>query len=131
MARAKRRKLIRVSPEYLTRLDDAFQATSRSRSKPKLPSVVAACGSENNFVDNRAFRKKHNIESAQILALKKKGLVEEIEEVDGTTAASAPHSEISLSGHQSTALAQIEEGFAAGKPTPFTRGNRLWKNRFI
>ena len=70
---------------------------------------------------------KHNIESAQILALKKKGLVEEIEEVDGTISF-APHSEISLSGHQSTALAQIEEGFAAGKPT-LLRGNRLWKNR--
>jgi len=118
VARAKRRKLIRISPEYLTRLDDAFQATSRSEKQTQaLLSVVAACGSENNFVDSRAFRKKHNIESAQILALKKKGLVEEIEEVDGTTAASAPHSEISLSGYQSTALAQIEEGFAAGKPT--------------
>ena len=118
VARAKRRKLIRISPEYLTRLDDAFQATSRSEKQTQaLLSVVAACGSENNFVDSRGFRKKHNIESAQILALKKKGIVEEIEEVDGTTAASAPHSEISLSGHQSTALAQIEEGFAAGKPT--------------
>ncbi|HCP41111.1 MAG TPA: primosomal protein N' [Cryomorphaceae bacterium] len=118
VARAKRRKLIRIAPEYLTRLDDAFQATSRSEKQTQaLLTVIAACGSENSFTDSRGFRKKHNIESAQILALKKKGLVEEIEEVDGTTAASAPHSDISLSGHQIFALAQIEEGFDSGKPT--------------
>ena len=51
-----------------------FKQPREARSKQALLSVVAACGSENNFVDNRAFRKKHNIESAQILALKKKGL---------------------------------------------------------
>lgn len=118
VARAKRRKLLRISPDVLNRLDDAFSATSKSEKQTQaLLSLVAACGSENKWIDSRAFRKKNQIESPQIIALKKKALIEEIEEVDGTTAASAPNSKITLSGHQTAALENIEKGFKERKPT--------------
>jgi primosomal protein N' (replication factor Y) (superfamily II helicase) len=118
VARTKRRKLLRIAPEFLNRLDDAFSATSRSEKQTQaLLSIVAACGSENKFIDSRAFRKKNQIESAQVLALKKKSLIQEIEEVDGTTAASAPDSIISLSVHQTASLQSIQEGFKKNKPT--------------
>ena len=59
VARAKRRKLLRISPDVLNRLDDAFSATSRSEKQTQaLLSLVAACGSENKWIDSRAFRKK-------------------------------------------------------------------------
>ena len=44
-------------------------------------------------------------------------MIEEIEEVDGTTAASAPNSKILLSAHQTAALENIERGFKERKPT--------------
>lgn len=117
VAKAKRRKLIRIAPEWLSKLDAAFDATSRSELQTAaLLALVASCGSENNFQDRRAFQKKHNVGPAHILALKKKGIIEEVEEVDGTTAASAPNSKVELSPTQRTAFEQIKEGFEQKKP---------------
>ena len=66
VARAKR-KLLKISPDVLNRLDDAFSATSKSEKQTQaLLSLVAACGSENNWIDSRAFRKKNQIESPQL-----------------------------------------------------------------
>lgn len=117
VAKAKRRKLIRITPEYLNRLDDAFEATSRSELQTTaLLGLVAQCGSTNTFVDRRAYQKKTGVGSAILLALRKKGILEEVEEIDGTTAASAPDSVIELSPAQSAAFEEVKEGFQASKP---------------
>jgi len=61
VARAKRRKLIRLSPAALEDLDGAFESTKRSKVQTEaLLTLVAHCGSENNFQDKRAFQKKEN-----------------------------------------------------------------------
>ncbi|MEY2963957.1 MAG: hypothetical protein RL754_1218 [Bacteroidota bacterium] len=117
VARAKRRKLIRLSADAFTNLDGAFEATSRSEFQTTaLLALVSDCGAENRFIDKRAFQKKHNVGPAHLAALKKKGLVEEVEEIDGTTAASAPKTELVLSASQQQALEEIRKGFAAKKP---------------
>ena len=81
-----------------------------------LLTLVAHCGSENNFQDKRAFQKKNTISSGTLLALIKKAILEEVEEIDGTTAASAPMTEITLSAQQLEALSSIQKGFEAKKP---------------
>jgi primosomal protein N' (replication factor Y) len=117
VARAKRRKLIRLSPAALEDLDGAFESTKRSKVQTEaLLTLVAHCGSENNFQDKRAFQKKKTISSGTLLALIKKGILEEVEEIDGTTAASAPMTEITLSAQQLEALSSIQKGFDAKKP---------------
>lgn len=45
-----------------------------------------------------------------------KGITEEIEEIDGTTAASFPDTEIQLNAAQIQALEEVKEGFEASKP---------------
>jgi primosomal protein N' (replication factor Y) len=117
VARAKRRKLIRLSSESLADLDGAFEAAKRSTTQTEaLLALVAHCGSENKFQDKRGFQKKQNILSTALLALNKKGITEEVEEIDGTTAASAPMTEIILSAPQLEALSSIQKGFEAKKP---------------
>ena len=45
-----------------------------------------------------------------------KEIIEEVEEIDGTTAASAPATEITLSAPQLEALAAVQKGFEEKKP---------------
>ena len=89
-----------------------------------LLSVVAVCGSENNFVDSRA--QKHNIESTQILALKKKGIVEEIEEVDALRLLLL----LILKFHQRSSeygTFSNRRGVRGRQANPITRGDSFWK----
>lgn len=117
VAKAKRRKLIRLSEEARANLDAAFESVSRSELQTAaLLALVGMCGSTNVFVDRRAYQKKHNVGSAHLQAMKKKGLVEEIEEIDGTTAASAPQTVLDLSASQQEALQGVRSGFELGKP---------------
>ena len=117
VAKAKRRKLIRIHSDYIKDLDVAFAKTSRSELQTTaLLSLVAACGGDNVFQDKRALQVKQNIGSAYFLALAKKGITEEIEEIDGTTAASFPDTEIQLNAAQIQALEEVKEGFEASKP---------------
>ena len=75
VAKAKRRKLIRIHSDYIKDLDVAFAKTSRSELQTTaLLSLVAACGGDNVFQDKRALQVKQNIGSAYFLALAKKGL---------------------------------------------------------
>ena len=117
VSKAKRRKLIRLHPASLTDLDAAFNAVQRSDKQTQaLLTLVAQCGSDNQLLDRRGFQKKNQIESATVLNLLKKGIAEEVEEIDGTTAASAPDSQIHLSGQQQQALSEVREGIQAEKP---------------
>lgn len=117
VARAKRRKLIRLSAGALADLDDAFEAVSRSQFQTQaLLALVNDCGSSNAFQDKKSFQKKHNIGPAHLATLLKKELLEEVEEIDGTTAASAPSTQIELSAPQQQALEQVRAGMEASKP---------------
>ena len=117
VARAKRRKLIRLSAGALANLDGAFEAVSRSQFQTQaLLALVNDCGSSNVFQDKKSFQKKHNVGPAHLATLLKKELLEEVEEIDGTTAASAPSTQIELSAPQQQALEQVRAGLEASKP---------------
>jgi len=117
VSKAKRRKLLRLTAESLANLDAAFDKTARSEAQTAaLLALVNDCGAKNSFVDRKAFEKKHNIATAQSRALIAKGIAEEVEEVDGTTAAAAPQTEIHLSSGQQEAMEGVREGFTQEKP---------------
>lgn len=117
VSKAKRRKLVRLHPDALKDLDAAFTAVQRSEKQTQaLLALVAQSGAENQLLDRRGFQKKNQLDSSIVLALLKKGIAEEVEEIDGTTAASAPDSQILLSGQQQQALKEIQEGLEENKP---------------
>ena len=131
VSKAKRRKLIRLTAHSLANLDTAFDKTARSESQTAaLLALVNECGVKNSFADRKAFEKKHKVATAQSRALIAKGIAEEVEEVDGTTAAAAPQTEIHLSSAQQEALEGIREGFAQKSRSP-SWGDGLGKNRNI
>ena len=117
VSKAKRIKLIRLSEHSFKNLDEAFSQTSRSEPQTAaLLALVNDCGVKNAFQDRRGFENKHGITTTQVRALIKKGIVEEVEEIDGTTAAAAPNTAVQLSAHQQEAMDEIRGGFATGKP---------------
>lgn len=117
MVRAKSIKLVRLTAQARADLDGAFELCKRSeRQTQLLLAMVAGCGSDNVFLDKKGVLDQHGLTTSHMAALVKKGLVEEVEELDGTTAASAPQTEIQLSAAQQEALSGIREGFALSKP---------------